>query len=449
MKNFTIKSIAIVFALLLAGQAARAQCVNVYDTLRPSICAGDTFYFNGNPYTRSTRIGFGRTVADTVALPGGCDSITYLLLTVRAAAKDSFTQQICSGSVYSFNGQSLSATGIYRDTLHGASAYGCDSFRIVNLIVGGVVSNNISARICRGDSFLFNGIYLHTAGIYRDTASMSGGCDSVVILTLTYLTNPLTNINQPYCTGGGFVFNGVTLTSPGIYTDTLHGAAANGCDSVVRLTYLSPMVRVVRRDTLCPYDTLFIPGGYFILGSRGSGRYAPDTVQFNCTDTIYNFIITVDTPATPVISAAGAMLTETVSGFASYQWQMGGNNVSGTSQTYTATANGTYTVIGTDAKGCSATSAPVNVSGLSVNSLSGSNKLSIYPNPNNGVFVIETPESAASEAGIYDVLGNLVARVELSNGRNQVDLHLTDGIYFVKTTDGKGNVSSLKFTVYK
>jgi hypothetical protein len=55
-------------------------------------------------------------------------------------------------------------------------------------------------------------------------------------------------------------------------------------------------------------------------------------------------------------------------GFVAYQWKLNGSAISGAnaSNTYTAVANGTYTVEVTDANGCKGISNAVNVTGVGI-----------------------------------------------------------------------------------
>ena len=108
MKKSTLRILLCALSILFFTQFSKAQCITVLDTITPAICAGDTFYFNGIPHVRSNN----RYITDTVHLGTGCDSITYLRLTVRRKAVDSILQSICTGSSYPFFGQSLTATGL-------------------------------------------------------------------------------------------------------------------------------------------------------------------------------------------------------------------------------------------------------------------------------------------------------------------------------------------------
>ena len=47
---------------------------------------------------------------------------------------------------------------------------------------------NISAGICNGDSYNFNGVLLDSTGVYSDTLTDASGLDSIVVLTLSVTT---------------------------------------------------------------------------------------------------------------------------------------------------------------------------------------------------------------------------------------------------------------------
>ena len=64
------------------------------------------------------------------------------------------------------------------------------------------------------------------------------------------------------------------------------------------------------------------------------------------------------------------------------------------------------------------------------------NSLTLYPNPNNGVFTIELQESVAHDIEIVNTNGQVVFGQYSSNSQIQhLDLgHLTKGVYLVKVT---------------
>ncbi|MFN8236888.1 MAG: gliding motility-associated C-terminal domain-containing protein [Chitinophagales bacterium] len=214
-----------------AGQCASTKTVNI--TVKPtpttnlsqSICQGSSIIFNGNTITTAG------TYRDTLTTSLGCDSFLVLNVTIKPTPTTNLSQSICQGSSIIFNGNTITTAGTYRDTL--TTSLGCDSFLVLNVTIKPTPTTNLSQSICQGSSMIFNGNTITTAGTYRDTLSTTLGCDSFLVLNVTIIPTPTTNISQSVCSGGSFVFNGNTLTIPGIYRDTL--ATTLGCDSFIVL----------------------------------------------------------------------------------------------------------------------------------------------------------------------------------------------------------------------
>ncbi len=94
-------------------------------------------------------------------------------------------------------------------------------------------TDTLNETFCTGDPFNFNGTLLSASGQYADTLTASGGCDSIIVLNLTELSPSNFFITEDICSGETYTFGGQTLTTSGIYTDILTNAA--GCDSTVTL----------------------------------------------------------------------------------------------------------------------------------------------------------------------------------------------------------------------
>jgi len=80
-------------------------------------------------------------------------------------------------------------------------------------------------------SFNFNGQSLTSSGIYKDTFFSISGCDSIITLNLTINSGSATSQSVTAC--NAYPFNGQTLTNSGVYFDTLTNAT--GCDSLITL----------------------------------------------------------------------------------------------------------------------------------------------------------------------------------------------------------------------
>ncbi len=166
--------------------------------------------------------------------------------------------------------------------------------------------------------------------------------------------------------------------------------------------------------------------------------------------TKYSFpdTLTVNAIPAPVVTLVNNynQLTTTTTG-ASYQWYLNGQPISGaTNQSYTATANGTYTVKVTAAGGCSGTSAGKVLTNVAVRDVTGElANVSIYPNP-AGDFVVIT-SSKILEVTILDMTGRLLipahktARVDLSG--------LANGNYLIKLKDTESGAEDVKKLMIK
>jgi gliding motility-associated-like protein len=171
---------------------------------------------------------------DTLKNVRGCDSFLTLNLTVKNISFKTIYDTICSNGVRVFNGQNIATTGIYRDTLK--NAQGCDSFIILNLFVKPTSTGSLNVSICSNTTYFFNGQMLSAAGIYRDTLKNVKGCDSFLTLNLTVNPQIITTIDTIIYKGQSFLFKGQSLNISGTYIDTF--VNSYGCDSIVYNTVI-------------------------------------------------------------------------------------------------------------------------------------------------------------------------------------------------------------------
>ncbi len=91
----------------------------------------------------------------------------------------------------------------------------------------------INAAICNGNNYNFANANLSAAGTYTDTLVNHLGADSIITLHLTVNNHSNLTINDSICQGTAYYFAGDTLTTAGIYVDTLTNYL--GCDSMITL----------------------------------------------------------------------------------------------------------------------------------------------------------------------------------------------------------------------
>jgi hypothetical protein len=426
-------------------------------TINVGVCPGHSYLFNGSVLTVSG------TYLDTLQNVYGCDSIITLHLTVGNVLTSGFNHAICVGDSYQFNGQQLTQAGTYLDTLQASG--GCDSIVTLHLTINPILAGSINAAICTGTSYSFNGQQLTQSGTYLDTLQGSTGCDSIVTLHLT-VSNVLTSsFSQGICTGDSYLFNGQQLTQTGSYMDTLQ--SSGGCDSIVTLTLAvnalpGNTITVNGNTTFCSGDSveLTAPVGNSYLWSttetvqsifvKTTGSYIVTvTSSNNCSAVATSISITANAlPAVPVITRAGDTLTSTYA--YSYQWYLNNNILSGaTGQQLPISQNGNYFVEISDSNGCSNRSVVFSAMNVSVGNIKDDYGVILYPNPNSGLFVIEFTNDGQKEIEITNTLGEIILRVTSSERRVVINPgHVASGIYFARLKQNT-KTQTIKFSLLK
>jgi hypothetical protein len=121
-----------------------------------------------------------------------------------------------------------------------------------------------------------------------------------------------------------------------------------------------------------------------------------------------------------------------------YLWAPGGQST----DTIKGQGPRSYCCTITDLHGCDTVVCVVVTSDAGINSIaSNASQISIYPNPNNGLFKIQSSASGQYTVEIYNVLGEKVKSFELTGNTNQVDLSSQpNGVYLYRVLSEKGNL---------
>jgi hypothetical protein len=175
------------------------------------------------------------------------------------------------------------------------------------------------------------------------------------------------------------------------------------------------------------------------------GRTQPPGSNLSCTTATFVTISiylnpTVTAVSIPTLICKGAISALTGTGALTYQWSEN-QQIADTIRVSPIAAVNIYTVVGTDANGCSATTTvQVKTStcpGYEEFEKNAESIIQIFPNPNNGQFIIKGSERATLI--LVNQLGQRVKEVELTDANNfssEVN-NLQNGIYFI--SNGRSN----------
>ncbi len=241
------------------------------------------------------------------------------------------------------------------------------------------------------------------------------GCTTPRIpVTLTVSATPSITINSSTTT----ICSGATTTLTASGATTYSWSTGSNSTSIA----LTPTV-----------TTLYTLTGTNTAGCIGS----------NTTNIVVNPLPTVSVVSTTSLLCVGLSASLTASGANTYSWN---TNATTSVIAISPTITTTYTVNGTSVSGCKKSATITQ----SVNPCLGFNNLgaglesyfSVYPNPNNGIFSLET--SATINITITDVLGKIVYTNKLEEGKHTLNLsNLNNGLYILKAED-RGNYKSIK-----
>ena len=278
---------------------------------------------------------------------------------------------------------------------------GCTATASVNVTVNPLPAVAISGNttLCVGESSLLTAsggssyvwntgastpsITVSNGGTYSVTASNSYGCSSSASVQVISLENVSISGNLNICQGqsttlyangtGSYLWNtgattsSVTVTQAGLYTVTVSLGNCSSSASVLVSIAANPVPTISGNTTICQGETSLLTanGGNSYVWSNGSasnsigvsqsGTYSVTATSIEgCTGSTSTYVTVNPLPNVSISGnnsfCQGGSVSLMASGASSYSWSNGSNNA-----TITVSNPGTYTVIGTNAAGCSAT----------------------------------------------------------------------------------------------
>jgi len=322
-------------------QVTAGTSISTQSTIQ--LCTGESITLNGQAFTSDT------TVCTTYSAFSGCDSTHCTTVVFTPLVQSTISASICQGSSFPFNGQLLTMSGTYLDTI--ASSNGCDTLLQLDLAVLSASFTSLDSAVCQGDSVSVGGQFFSNPGLHTVVLPSNNGCDSTVALNLSVLQNTSTNVAATICEGSSYTVGGMMFSSPGLHTVTLPNW--QGCDSTVNLSLtVQPAISINLDTAICEGQSLI----FFGQNISQPGSYEHTATSPTACDTVYNLTLSVlALPTVAIIqspngcAAASVLLSASSSTAANVLlWSN-----AATGPTVSATSSGQYSVTATDANGCS------------------------------------------------------------------------------------------------
>jgi len=299
---------------------------------------------------------------------------------------------------------------------------------VVNPLPGPVITPSGPTSFCTGGSVVLyasgfssyvwsdatteDSLIANSNGTYSVTVTDSMGCQNTTSLSVTVFSLPNVNAGTaiPYCSGGNAQLQ------------------ATGASTYV----WTPSSNLSDDDISNPITSATSDTWYYVTGTDINGCVGDDSVFVE----VYPLPVAQNVT---YVQATQLLVTDSTSGI---QWYLDGTPITpgGTNQFITATENGSYWVVYTGVNGCVSPNSNVIVitsiiDTTSVEQFINNYGISVYPNPNNGIFnlLFENSNFTEAQIEIMDITGKSIYSEILNDNRKSFDIsEISNGLYLVK-----------------
>lgn len=364
---------------------------------------------------------------------------------------------VCLGSSHTYSVALDPGVNSYSWSLPGAGWTGISTTNTISLSVGSVGSLSV-------------------------TSSNTCGASALQSLSVGVLPSPTLLVNSgTICVGQSFTINptggstytfssGSAIVSPTIASQySVTGTSSAGCTSqsaaVSMVSVISPPLISVNSGSVCkgesytitpsgastytfsngsPIVTPSVTSSYSVIGTNSAGCVS--SISAVSTITVFSLPDLLLT-STNTLLCLGESATLQVTGANTFTWVTGSF---GNSLVITPTATSSYSLVGIDGNGCmnsaSITQGVVFCNGITQH-LKNNFQAKIYPNPNNGEFIVQHPFTGKTHLTVYDASGRKILNIICNEQKVPLDIsEQADGIYYLEISNEFDNKYYLKLS---
>ncbi len=259
------------------------------NNITQTFCSGESITVNSTVYNQANPTGVEFIPFGSVL---GCDSTININLSFYQPATSNYTETLCTGGTVTINGTVYNeANPSGTEVIIDGSFHGCDSTIFVSLTFNSVVTNNINETLCPGESMVVNGNTYdasNTSGTETIDNGSYLGCDSVIVVDLSFYPVASSTLDDQLCIGGSMTVNGTVYDEANpTGVEVLDNASVNGCDSTVyvNLTFGTSVI-VSYDDILCPGEVVFINGTMYSASHPTGSETFPQGSYLGCDSTV-------------------------------------------------------------------------------------------------------------------------------------------------------------------
>ena len=252
-----------------------------------TLCTGGSLIVNGTTYDETNPSGIETLIGGN---SNGCDSTINVSLTFLTEITFEIDSLLCTGASITVNGNLYDAanpTG--SETFVNGSFLGCDSIVNINLSFISDIITDINSSLCLGETVSVNGnIYDEVNPTGTEIMTSYQGCDSTINVTLSFFPEVINNLAPTLCSTDTLVVNGTDYFSGNATgTEVILGGSVNGCDSTINVSLgFFPVVINNLEDTLCSTDIILVNGTLYDINNPTGTENIENITVNGCDSTV-------------------------------------------------------------------------------------------------------------------------------------------------------------------
>ena len=217
-----------------------------------AFCPGEAVIIGGNSYDHS-----GMVVVNIPSVTSGCDTIVTYTLEFSPQPTLTETRGLCPGESVTIAGQTYNQPGTVIANLTSVTG-GCDTIATYTLELRPQPTRAETRGFCLGEWVTIAGqAYNQPGTVIANLASTTGGCDTIVTYTMELRPQATFAETRGFCSGESVTIAGQTYTLPGTVFANL-ASLTGGCDTIAiyTLQYLTPAPSNIAIQ--CPNDVTMV-----------------------------------------------------------------------------------------------------------------------------------------------------------------------------------------------
>jgi ELWxxDGT repeat protein len=264
----------------------------IYDTA----CASYTWNLNNQTYTNSG------IYYDTIPSLSGCDSIITLNLTIINPSNFTFVHTACDSYTWIDGNIYTSSTNTPTFVLQNAA--GCDSTITLNLTILNSTTGTDVQIACDSLTWIDGNTYYTSTNIPTFIIQNAAGCDSTVTLNLIINNSTTMTDIQIACDSLTWIDGNTYYSSTNTPTFVIQNANSTGCDSIITLDLTILSNHILDIQTAC--DSLTWIDGNTYYSSTNSPTFVLQNAAGCDSIVTLNLIINHSTTGTDIQTACNS-----------------------------------------------------------------------------------------------------------------------------------------------